>query len=178
MPQFPLSEQLDLLCTFERLVGGRLHPDGQRYLPLALLRLDNGTLLGVTDRHHRLDAAQTGRRGSARLVFLLSTVRLQQGSSLQTIPVEHGLPEGWASTAPTLLGRVRAVPTWEVRRGELPYETLFTEMLVDIGLGVVGLRTTITAPVLADVLGAATLVPGDYVVLRRSRIDILGFVAA
>src|SRR3954451_11934527 len=123
--RFPLSEQLNLPCTFAQLVPGRQHPDGRRYLPLIVLRMADAppvgdrpavAALGVVDRHHVVDLALEGRVGVARLVFLLSGVRLQAGHPRQGLVVEGGLPEGRASTAPIAYGRVVAVPAWEAER--------------------------------------------------------------
>ena len=84
--RFPLSEQLNLPCTFAHIVPGRAHPDGRRYLPLIVLRPAAAqpvgdrpvvTALGVVDRHHVVDLGLKGRAGVARLVFLLSSVSLQ-----------------------------------------------------------------------------------------------------
>jgi len=188
--RFPLSDQLVLPCTFEGLVPGRLHPDGRRYLPLILLRLPapghspasagaaqvtNVTTLGVVDRHHVVDQALEGRKGIARLVFLLSSVRLQEPPFRLGLVEEQGAAGGWASTAPTAYGRVITVPTWEAGQQHLPYESLYTEMLLDVGIGVVGVRTSATAASLAESLGKARVEPGDWMSVWRSRIDILAF---
>jgi hypothetical protein len=180
--RFPASDQLALRCRFERLVPGKLHADGRRYLPLILLRLASplGELLsvptlGVVDRHHVVDAAQEGRDGIARLVFLLSNVRLQSPPLRQGLEAEAGLDDGRASTAPTAYGRVTAVPTWEAEQQHLPYESLYTELLLDIGVGVVGVRTNATADSLAERLGKPRIAPGDWLRVWRSRIDILAF---
>lgn len=179
--RFPLLDQLDLPCVFAGLVPGQPHPDGRRYLPTVVLRptgradaLPDGLLLGVVDRHHRVAEGEVGRAGSARLVCALSGLRLQAG------PPRRGLvPEaswrGGVSTRPIVLGRVMAVAAWEAERGNLPYEALYAELSLDIGLGVVGLRTSLTAADLATTLGKPRVEPGDYVELTRSRIDILGF---
>jgi hypothetical protein len=177
-PSFPAIDRIDLPCVFERLVPGRLHPDGRRYLPLVLLRLSDGLLLGVTDRHHLVDAAHEGRAGSARLVFLLSSLQAQRDveeAGRRGLWPEPGLPTGRASTAPTAAGQVLEVPSWELGRGRLPYETLYAELVLDIGLGTIGVRTNLTAPSLAEVLGREPIAPGDWIEVRRSRIDILGF---
>ncbi len=57
----------------------------------------------------------------------------------------------------------------------LPYETLFTELLLDVGDGIVGVRTSLTADDMASKIGAAELEPGDWLAVARSRIDILDF---
>ena len=180
---FPSADQLALPCRFESLVPGRLHADGQRYLPLIMLRLTDAPpdgvlalpLLGVVDRHHRVDQALEGRTGAARLVFLLSNLRLLE-TPRQGLE-DEGLAAGRPSTAPVAYGRVLAVPTWEADQQHLPYETLYTELLLDIGLGVVGVRTNATAASLAEHLGKPRVEPGDWVKVWRSRIDILAFDA-
>jgi hypothetical protein len=182
--RFPSSDQLVLHCRFERFVPGKLHADGRRYLPLIVLRLPDarpaGVLtvpaLGVVDRHHLVAPALEGQNGIARLVFLLSNVRLEEPPTRQGLVAEEGLAEGRASSAPTAYGRVVAVPTWEAEQKHLPYESLYTELLLDIGLGVVGVRTNATAESLAERLGKSHIEPGDWIKVWRSRIDILGFV--
>jgi hypothetical protein len=177
--RFPLLEQLDLPCVFEHLIPGRLHPDGRRYLPQIVLRptapgATGDLLLAVVDRHHRVAEAHQGRAGSARLVCALSHLSLQAGQARRGLVPE---PEwrGGASADPTILGRVVAIAAWEVTRGELPYEALYTELTLDIGLGIVGLRTSLTAPSLAAMIGKPSVETGDHITLTRSRIDILGF---
>jgi hypothetical protein len=182
--RFPSRHQLSLPCTFAQLVPGRQHPDGRRYLPLIVLRPadarpvgDQPALeaLGVVDRHHVVDLALEGRAGVARLVFLLSSVRLQAGQQLQGLVPEHGLAPGRPSTAPSAYGRVVAVPAWEAEREHLPYESLYTELLLDIGSGVIGVRTSVTAASLSETIGKPQIEPGDWLEVRRSRIDILAF---
>jgi hypothetical protein len=183
MMRFPSLDQLGLRCRFERLVPGRLHPDGRRYLPLILLRPSEAPgvamapTLGVVDRHHVVDPALEGREGIARLVFLLSSVRLQQPPPRRGLVAEDGPDEGPLSTAPVAYGQVVAVPTWEAEQQHLPYESLYTELLLDIGAGVVGVRTNATAASLAEHLGKPRIEPGDWLRVWRSRIDILGFTA-
>ena len=181
--RFPLSERLALPCVFERFVPGQLHPDGRRYLPLIVLRPTqagaNGAhstpALGVVDRHHVVAADLAGSSGTARLVFLLSNVRLQDGAPQQGLVAEANLADGRASTMPTAYGRVIAVPSWEAEREHLPYESLYTELLLDIGIGVIGVRTSVTAASLAEAIGKPRVEAGDWLEVRRSRIDILGF---
>jgi len=182
--RFPSSEQLNLPCTFAQLVPGRQHPDGRRYLPLIVLRLADArpvderpavAELGVVDRHHVVDLALEGRAGVARLVFLLSGVRLQAGHPQQGLAAEDGLAAGRTSTAPIAYGRVVAVPSWEAEREHLPYESLYTELLLDIGVGVIGVRTSVTAASLAETIGKPQIEPGDWLEVQRSRIDILAF---
>ncbi|HNP73099.1 MAG TPA: hypothetical protein PKK15_18440 [Kouleothrix sp.] len=174
--RFPQSDKLGLTCVFEGLVPGQLHPDGRRYLPLIVLRPAGAPApIGVVDRHHRVDPALEGREGVAKLVFLLSSVRLQEGRPRQGLAAEEGLAPGRASTVPTAYGRVLAVPAWEAEREHLPYEALYTELLLDIGVGVIGVRTSVTAASLAETIGKSQLEPGDWIEVRRSRIDILSF---
>lgn len=182
--RFPQVEQLRLPCVFERFVAGKLHPDGRRYLPLIVLRLPDppetgeappATTIGVVDRHHVVDSALEGRTGVAQLVFLLSSVRLQEQPGRRGLAREDGLAPGRASTVPTAYGQVLAVPSWEAERTHLPYEALYAELLLDVGAGVVGVRTSVTAASLAESIGKPQLAPGDWLEVRRSRIDILGF---
>ncbi|MFN8478494.1 MAG: hypothetical protein U0074_11835 [Kouleothrix sp.] len=174
--RFPNGEQLRLPCVFERFVPGQLHPDGRRYLPLIVLRPDGSDVpIGVVDRHHRVDVALEGRAGSAQLVFLLSSVRLQAGAPQQGLVPEEGLAAGRTSIVPTAYGRVLAVPSWEAEQAHLPYETLYTELLLDVGVGVIGVRTSLTAKSLAEVIGKPQIEPGDWLEVTRSRVDILGF---
>lgn len=179
--KFTLASQLSLPCSIERIVPGALHADGRRYLPLIVLRLEHApdntvTQVAVVDRHHRVDPTHAGRRGSARLVFLLSQIRLLDRPRAGLFdPAASG---GRASTMPEACGQVLAVPTWEQSAGHLPYETLYTELLLDIGAGVVGVRTSATAESLEQQLGAAQIAPGDWIKVTRSRIDILSFEAA
>lgn len=182
MPSFPCVEQLALPCCFVRFVPGKPHANGKRYLPLIVFEAPRhvgaaagpAILLGIVDRHHVVDTALEGRIGIAQLVFLLSTVQLQSN------PVRHGLEDesgatGGAILAPTIYGRVVAAPTWEMHQEHLPYQELFAELLLDIGIGVVGVRTHLTADSLAEKLGKPQIEPGDWLRVSRSRIDILGF---
>lgn len=176
--RFPAADKLLLPCRFERFVPGRPHADGRRYLPLIVLRIvadPQAPLVGVVDRHHRVDPALEGSAGVARLVFLLSAVRLQQPPYRRGLLAEVGLEPGRASTAPLAYGRATAVPTWEVAERHLPYETLYTELLLDIGSGIVGVRTNATADDLAAHIGKPRIEAGDWLEVRRSRIDILSF---
>jgi hypothetical protein len=174
MPRFPQLDELRLPATFVRYVPGRLHPDGRRYLPLLIFDVGLETQIGVVDRHHLVAADLEGRRGSARLVFLLSSVKLQPPGVQRRALVPEMVGDR-ASTAPEAFGRVVAVPTWEEQRGTLQFESLYTELLLDVGLGVVGVRTAATAERLAETLGKERLEVGDWIGVGRSRIDILGF---
>lgn len=180
--RFPLADQLAVPCHFERLIPGQLHPDGRRYLPLIILRplvpeakLPPDFRLAVVDRHHRVREADQGRNGSAQLVFALGALRAQ------TPPYQHGLlVEAGAhparSETPTALGQVLAISAWEEGGGALPYRTLYAELTLDLGMGVIGVRTNLTAPDLAVALGVPRLEVGAYARLTQARIDILGFV--
>ncbi len=182
--RFPLSDRLVLPSVFERFVPGQLHPDGRRYLPLIVLRptqigaTGGVSALGVVDRHHVVDPQLVGCAGVARLVFLLSGVRLQESAPRQDLVAEASLPDGRASTMPIAYGQVIAVPSWEAEHEHLPYESLYTELLLDIGIGVIGVRTSVTAASLAETIGRPRIEPGDWLEVRRSRVDILGFEAA
>src|SRR3954471_488823 len=116
MPRFPQLDELRLPAVFVRYVPGRLHPDGRRYLPLLLFDVGLEAQLGVVDRHHLVPAELEGTRGNARLVFLLSSVKLQQPGTQRRALVPEVVRDR-ASTAPEAYGRVIAVPTWEEQRG-------------------------------------------------------------
>ncbi|MFQ3663876.1 MAG: hypothetical protein SNJ69_15995 [Chloroflexaceae bacterium] len=180
--RFPLLNRLTLPCVLERLIPGQPHPDGRRYLPLVVLRPTGGPAdgpssvrIGVVDRHHRVRESQVGRGGAARLVCSLGVLRRQEAPPRRGLVPESGWTPPRASLAPTFYGRVVEIITWETERGMLPYETLYAELLLDIGLGTVGLRTGATADDLTSAFGRARLEPGDAVELARSRIDILEF---
>ena len=175
MPRFPQLADLRLPATFVRYVPGQPHPDGRRYLPLLIFDVGAPAHIGVVDRHHLIPPEQAGHRGIARLVFLLSSIVLQPEGQQRRELVPEPMGAGRASTAPEAYGRVVAVPTWEEQRGTLQYEALYTEFLLDIGQGVVGVRTAATAYDLAQLIGKARLEIGDWVQVGRSRIDILAF---
>lgn len=168
---FPLHDQLNLPAVIERIVPGQLHPDGRRYLPQILLRpYGTDMLLGVVDRHHRVAAASAGQAGVARLVCAMGVVRAQ------TPPYRLGLEPapGWRGGAcfdPHILGRVQSIAVWEPANGPLAQATVYSELSLDLGLGLVGLRANLDPAALA----ATTLTPGDYLGLTRTRIDILSF---
>ncbi|MEI8308150.1 MAG: hypothetical protein WCF99_13905 [Chloroflexales bacterium] len=183
--RFPLINTIAIPCVFEQFVPGALHPDGRRYLPLIVLRPTiaptPGTItptnlrLGVVDRHHLVAEGDVGRVGVARLIFALSTLRLQQPPYYSGLEPEDERSPGRASLTPTLFGQVQAVAAWEPGGEYLPYKTLYTEMAIDTDVGVVGLRTTVTAENMAVAIGTERVLPGDWVELRHSRIDILAF---
>lgn len=177
---FPNIAQLALPCRFEWVVPGALHADGRRYLPLLVLRPTHSGLLGalalgVVDRHHIVAPDLAGRNGIAKLVFLLSSIRLQSPPYRAGLFAEAGHTPERPSTRPHAYGQVVDVLTWETERAQLPYEALYTELLLDIGIGTLGVRTSMTAPDLAAALGTAQIMPGDWLAVERSRIDILGF---
>jgi hypothetical protein len=175
MPRFPLLERLAVPVTFDSYVPGNVHPDGRRYLPLLIFKLNGGVSLGVVDRHHLVDPQLEGRAGIARLVFLLSNVTLQAPAAGRQGVFAEPLNRSGMTTTPEAYGRIVAVPTWEVERGHLPYDRLFTELLLDVGTGTVGVRTHVTADDLAAKLGKAQFTTGDWIAVSRSRVDILGF---
>jgi hypothetical protein len=175
MPRFPKLDQVALPVQFERVIAGQLHADGRRYLPLLVLRLPVGVRIGVVDRHHVVAPDAAGREGVARLVFLLSNVALQPPGEQRQAIVPERMVDDHVSTAPDVFGRVVAVPTWEVRSGDLPYDVVYMEVLLHVGTGVVGLRTNVTADDLLAKLGTERFQVGDWVHVSRSRVDILGF---
>ncbi|MEN9937475.1 MAG: hypothetical protein RLZZ387_4054 [Chloroflexota bacterium] len=178
--RFPALDQVALPCTFEAVVPGKLHADGRRYLPLIVLRLaaaqgdGRAALLGVVDRHHVVDHALIGRSGVARLVFLLSAVRLQDPPRQGFFAEPEALPDR-PVTAPLAYGQVTAVHAWEAERQHLPYESLYTELVLDVGRATIGVRTSATAASLAESIGKEQITPGDWLSVSRSRVDILGF---
>jgi hypothetical protein len=181
--RFSLAEQLYLPCRFERIIPGQLHRDGRRYLPLLIFALELPPQpeptairhLGVVDRHHLVDPQLIGARGSAQILFLLSRIRLSPDRPIGLFDSPH--PPGHASTSPHAFGHVRAVGAWEAEREHLPYEALYAELTLDIGMGTIGVRTSTTASNLTEQLGKARFDPGDTLLVERSRIDILGFRA-
>ncbi|MBA3947435.1 MAG: hypothetical protein H0X37_23115 [Herpetosiphonaceae bacterium] len=175
MPRFPLLEQLTLPATFSHYVPGNLHPDGHRYLPLLLWKLANGLEIGIVDRHHIIDPSCVGEQGEIGIVFLLSTITLQPPDMQRQGLEPERRSAGRVSTAPAAYGRVLHVPSWEEERGNLSYEYLYTELLLDIGLGIVGVRTAMTATDLQSTLGKERLEAGDWITVGQSRIDILQF---
>jgi hypothetical protein len=175
MPRFPLLDRIALPATFDSYVAGNLHPDGRRYLPLLLFKLAGGISIGVVDRHHIVDPELEGRSGLVKLVFLLSDVGLQAlNSARQGIFTEPHNRSGM-TTMPEAYGSVVAVPSWEVEQGHLPYDSLYTELVLDVGDGTIGVRTHVTADNLAAKLGKAQFAVGDWISVSRSRVDILGF---
>jgi hypothetical protein len=168
---FPLHDHLNLPCVIEQIVPGKPHPDGRRYLPQILLRpYGTDMLIGVVDRHHRVAAASSGQAGQARLVCAMGAVRAQ--TPPYRLGLEHG--PGWRGGAcfdPHILGRVHSIATWEPAGGPLAQATVYSELSLDLGMGLVGLRANLDPAALT----ATTLAPGDYLELTHARIDILSF---
>lgn len=175
MPRFPLLDRLALPATFDSYVPGNLHPDGRRYLPLLIFKLAGGISIGVVDRHHIVDPELEGRSGVVKLVFLLSSVELQPPHAFRQGIFTEPHNRGGMTTMPEAYGSVVAVPSWEVEQGHLPYDSLYTELVLDVGGGTIGVRTHVTADNLAAKIGKAQLAVGDWITVSRSRVDILGF---
>jgi hypothetical protein len=173
--RFPHLDHIGLPVTFVRYVPGELHPSGRRFLPQLVFRFVSGGLVGVVDRHHYVDPDLVGSEGSARFVYLLSEIALQP-PGMERKGIEADATH--IATAPAAYGQVVAVPSWEFRREMLPYDTLFTEILLDVGDGIVGVRTSLTAADMRAMIGTEQLRPGDWLRVNHSRIDILGFAVA
>lgn len=180
--RFAAHEQLALPCCIEAAVPGRRHADGRRYLPQLLLRTAADLwpeavmppLLLVVDRHHRVDLANVGRSGIARLVLLLGPLALDAART----PGFYAEPgAAGQSAAPQAVGIVERIVSWECTGTPLPFERLYAELVLRLGAATVGVRTTITADSIADHLGSATVLPGQLACIRRPRIDILEFLA-
>lgn len=168
--RFPKSQALQLHSCFEELIPGRMHTSGQRFLPLIVLGFKQ-VRLGVVDRHNHVNQAHAGRYGTARLVFQLSRVALQPADT-QRMGIEPEVGNG-LSTMPLAYGCIQDLITWE-RRDDLGYAVSYVEAIIAVGIGSIGLRTTLTGPNVAK-LPNEQLQTGDWVVLSNSRIDILGF---
>ncbi|MEF3273713.1 MAG: hypothetical protein K6356_04825 [Chloroflexus sp.] len=183
--RFKALHQLALRCRYEQFIPGELHADGRRYLPqIVIMPLAAGpdtepaTRLWLVDRHHRADPALVGHYVVARLLCALSVVQLQ------TPPFRAGfVPPPTCSlnvplSEPVVYGRVVEVIAWEVQRGHLPFETLYTELVINLGEeATLGLRTTLSAPRIADLIGCERLLPGHWIEVHRSRIDLLALEA-
>jgi hypothetical protein len=179
--RFAALDALDFRCVYTHYEPGELHTDGRRYLPTHWLQSASVPTnaaawtaptyrLPVVDRHHRCGALAEGTVVRAQLVLLLSQFRLQQGPrKLGFEPVAGGI-----AGAPLVHGRVTQVAVWEVPETPLPYESLYCEYVIDVGVGTVGVRTHATAADLGTLLGTRQLVVGDWVTVRRPRIDVLG----
>jgi hypothetical protein len=186
--KFPQSERLQLACQLERVVQGEQHKDGRRYLPLLIFKIDPLTpegglenpspdplFLGVVDRHHRVDLKLVGQHGKAKLVFLLGQIRMQEAPYRQGfVPETTGLRP---STRPQSFGKVLAVDSWEKQSGQLAFEQLYSELLLDVGGSTIGVRTIATSNDLSASIGSEQIKPGDWLAVGESRIDILGFEA-
>ncbi|MFM2033068.1 MAG: hypothetical protein RLZZ297_1833, partial [Chloroflexota bacterium] len=139
---FAAAALLDLHCVYGRYEVGELHTDGKRYLPTHHLALAAAAApagvtglpaytLPVVDRHHRVAAQQAGAVGSAALVALLCQFHIQTG------PLRQGfeLQPGGIAGAPRVHGRVVDVAIWEQPATPLPYESLYCEYVIDVGVG-------------------------------------------
>jgi hypothetical protein len=179
--RFAAIDALDFRAVYAAYDVGDLHTDGRRYLPthwLASAAVDPchadwvGPVyrLPVVDRHHRVAEHAAGVAVSAQLVLLLSQFRVQDG------PHRMGFERvaGGIAGAPLVHGKVSMVAVWEIPATPLPYESLYCEYVIDIGVGTVGVRTHATAVDLAMALGTRRLEVGEWVTVRRPRIDILG----
>lgn len=182
--RFAAIEALDLRCVYGGYEPGELHTDGRRYLPTHRLatvaaQAPEGVHghaayeLPVVDRHHRVAAQAVGAVGHAQLVALLCQFRLQSGERQQGFAPQLGGIPG----APLVHGCVTHVAVWEVAETPLPYESLYCEYVIDVGVGTMGVRTHATAPSLAALIGTDRICVGDWVTIRRPRIDILGYTA-
>jgi hypothetical protein len=172
---FSAADHLHMPCHFASFTPGEVHNDGRRYLPTIGLSLAEGTDLAyhlpVVDRHHRVDEHHVGQHGNALLVLLLCQFRLQIDTQRQGLQATaNGIPG-----APRVYGRVSHVATWEIPDTPLPYQSLYCEFVIDIGMGTVGVRTHATAPQLRQRLGTDQLRIDDWVEIWRPRIDILAF---
>ena len=182
--RFSALDRIHLRCRYEQFIPGELHEDGRRYLPGIIVTPLNagpdthpGTRLWLVDRHHRVDPALVGQTTTVRLLCALSTIRLQ------TPPFRIGfVPSSDESlhqplSNPIIYGRISDVLEWEVQRAQLPFETLYTELVINVGeAATIGLRTTLSAPHLADLIGCERLTSGDWIEINRSRIDILACI--
>ena len=170
--RFPGLNQLQLQATLSSVTPGRLHRDGTRYLPVLGFELQDGTILGVVDRHHVVDQQLIGSKGTLRLVCLLSRITVQKPPYQQGVVAPASQPS--LTLTPVIYGQITCIPTWECTH-QLGYTQLYTELHLELGLGSVGVRTTLTAPVLQDALGADRLEPAMWLEVTRSRIDVLAF---
>ncbi|GAC1552450.1 MAG: hypothetical protein NVS2B7_28420 [Herpetosiphon sp.] len=177
MPRFAGQHALALPATFTAVIPGKIHPDGRRYLPLLIWTLANGLKIGTIDRHHLIDQHLVGRAGSLGIIFLLSTLALQPTGN-HRLGLDPDAAPDRPSTAPTAYGKVSAVLSWELQQETLAFETVYAELLLDIGIGIVGVRTATAAPSLASAIGKTTLAAGDWITVGRSRIDVLAWTPA
>lgn len=179
--KFSALDRLHLRCLYEQFIPGELHEDGRRYLPNIIVTPLNagpdtppGARLWLVDRHHRVDPTLVGRTTTMRLLCALSTIRLQTPPfRAGFVPPPGNLPDQPLSD-PVIYGQIAEVLTWEVQRAQLPFETLYTELVINVGeAATIGLRTTLSAPRIASLIGRERLTSGDWVEINRSRIDIL-----
>jgi hypothetical protein len=174
--RFPLAEQLALECRLAQVIPGRIHSDGKRYLPLLMFELHQQPQpqIALVDRHHQVDLRCEGQNGQLQAIFLLS--RIQRGVSGQKgLEDQQALAAQRASSAPTVFGQVLEIATWEESQHALPSQSLFIELLLDIGVGKVGVRTHTTVADITAAFGKPQIETGDWITLTRSRIDILAF---
>lgn len=176
--RFTALTHVQLPCEFRRVLPGDTYRDGRQYLPTLMLAPRTRAqvaipmhTLAIVDRHHVVDLNTVGQEGVAQLVLLLSPFMVQNA------PYQQGFCDvGSAAQVPRVYGQVTHVATWEIPQTPLPYQSLYCEFVMDVGGGTVGVRTHVSAPQLADKIGVSTLRVGDWVVVPRPRIDILGFV--
>lgn len=175
--RFTALAQVQLPCRFVHVTPGQTHHDGRQYLPILHFTPQISAQVDapmprvvVVDRHHVVDTHLVGQTGMVQLVLLLSPFVLQKS------PYQHGFHDvGSVAHVPQVFGRVTHVATWEIPQTPLPYQSLYCEFVMDVGGGTVGVRTHVSAPSLAAKIGTAMLQPGDWVMVPRPRIDILGF---
>jgi len=175
--RFTALTHVHLPCEFQQVIPGETYRDGRQYLPTLMLtpRIDAQVVnplqtLAVVDRHHVVDTRMVGSTGMAQLVLLLSPFMIQRA------PYLHGFADvGSPAQVPRVYGQVTHVATWEMPQTPLPYQSLYCEFVIDVGGGTVGVRTHVSAPQLADKIGVSSIHAGDWVVIPRPRIDILGF---
>lgn len=174
--RFPLIEQLTVPCRLTQVVPGRVHSDGKRYLPLLMFEPHQQPQpqLALVDRHHKVDLHCEGQDGILQLIFLLSRIE-RLTSPRKGLEDSQALAAQRPSSAPTVYGQVAQIATWEENQHALPYHSLFIELLLDIGIGHVGIRTHTTVTDIVAIFGKPRIEAGDWLKLARSRIDILAF---
>lgn len=176
--RFTAIADVRMPALFRGVTPGQQHHDGRRYLPilhfipqLAMQVPTPMQTLAVVDRHHLVDPQLVGQYGMVQLVLLLAPF------ALQTLPYQQGFSDvGSPAHVPHVYGQVTHVATWEIPETPLPYQSLYCEFVLDVGGGTVGVRTHVSATRLADRIGTPMLAPGDWVMIPRPRIDVLGFV--
>ncbi|WP_298819593.1 hypothetical protein [Chloroflexus sp.] len=179
--RFNALNQLSLRCRYEQFIPGALHADGRRYLPqIVVTPLAAGpntapsTRLWLVDRHHRADPTMAGQNVIVRLLCALSVIQLQTSPFRAGFAPPPNVAPETPLSEPIVYGRVADVLTWEVQREHLPFETLYTELVISLSdEATIGLRTTLSAPRIADLIGCERLMTGHWIEARRSRIDIL-----